>query len=310
MKFAKINSFELQDIYIPEIFFINNINSLKHIDVKVYIYICYLSQKQIELDEKSISSRLGITLEELNYSLKTLEQEELLIKTVKGFDLIDIKEKEIVSKFTPKLENKLSDKEKKAEVIKQAAATTIAECYFAGNMSFSWYSEIGIMFEKYKFTEDVMIALFNHCNNKQALNKKYVNAVAENWFKGGVLNFSDLEKYQEKMTKQNTIYKKITKELRLNRNLTIYEEKLVKVWIEQYNYDFSMIQEALSKTVNKTSPSIKYVDGILKKWHEKGFKTKKDITEEKKTVVVKKESKLNTFSQRKYDDLDSYYDNM
>ena len=101
----------------------------------------------------------------------------------------------------------------------------------------------------------------------------------------------------------------------MKRNLTTYEEQYIDVWVKDFSYDFDMIEEALKRTVSKSSPTISYVNGILSNWHKKGYKTKEEINEEKVFDVknVKKEeakTKFQNYTQRMYDNLDDFYDNV
>ena len=80
-------------------------------------------------------------------------------------------------------------------------------------MSLGWYTDISAMFENYSFSEEVMIALFHYCQERKALNKKYVHAVAESWFNGGVKTFEQLEDFLENYDNIQKIKQKITKAL-------------------------------------------------------------------------------------------------
>ena len=85
-------------------------------------------------------------------------------------------------------------------------------------------------------------------------------------------------------------------------------------------YEFDMIEEALKRTVSKSNPSINYVNGILSNWYKKGYKEPKDLENDKKDEVSKiksrsliedkKATKYQSYSQRDYSDLETYYDNV
>ena len=264
---------------------------------------------------KDIEKALYISDTELSNCIERLQAEELISKIPGGFNITDLREIEINKAYIPKLENKITKAETEIEKRRIAATKAISDSYFQGMMSLTWYSDISAMFENYKFSEEVMIALFHYCQEKKALNRKYVHAVAEGWFKAGVKNFEELEEHFESYDKVQKIRQKIVKALNLKRNLTLYEEQYIDVWIKEFNYDFNMIEEALKKTVSKSSPTINYVNGILSNWHKKGYKVKEDIKEEKtfEQKTNKKEeqkTKYQNYTQRTYDDLDAFYDNV
>lgn len=315
MKFVSKAKLELADTLLPDLFIVEHMNSLEPIDLKVYIYMLYLSKNSEEIDSINLAKKLNMSEQDLSFSLDRLQSEELISKTTFGFNIINLKEVEINKLYTPKIEPKKTKAFVEQEQARTLAASAISESFFNGLMSFSWYTDIGILFDKYKFSEEVMIALFHYCDERKALNKKYVYAVAENWYKGGVKTFEQLEEYLDKITKFQITIQKISKALRLNRNLTKYEEAYVNKWINEYKYDFDIIEEALKRTVTKSNPSINYVNGILNNWFKKGYKTVADIQNEVKiTPTANKEASTNTkvkykdYEQRKYDNLETYYD--
>ena len=214
----------------------------------------------------------------------------------------------------PKINRVQSELEKK----RIAAAEAINESFFQGIMSLGWYTDIQTLFKNYSFSGEVMIALFQYCQERKALNKKYVYAVAENWYNGGVKTFEQLEEFLEDYEEIQKIKQKIVKSLRLNRSLTKYEEQYVNAWIKDYGYNFEIIEEALKRTVAIASPSISYVNGIITNWHKKGYKTVDDINSDQGKVnnnssisdKNNQKTKYQNYEQRRYEDLESFYDNM
>jgi len=314
MKFVSKSKLELADTVLPDLFIVNHMNSLEPIDVKVYIYMQYLSKNNEEIDSINLAKKLSTTEQEISFSLDRLQSEELISKTTYGFNIINLKEVEINKLYTPKVEPKKTKAFVEQEQARTLAASAISESFFNGLMTFSWYTDIGILFDKYKFSEEVMIALFHYCDERKALNKKYVYAVAEGWYKGGVKTFEQLEEYLDKITKFQITIQKISKALRLNRNLTKYEEAYVNKWLYEYMYDFDMIEEALKRTVSKSNPSINYINGILSNWFKKEYKKVEDIQNEVRQSTTIKENnskvKYKDYEQRNYDNLETYYDNL
>ena len=280
MKFVQKSSFELGDTPLPDLFILNYMPQLENADIKIYLYILFLSKNGIEIDKVDLAKKVNITEQELSFGLERLQAEGLITRTTHGYNLIDVRESEINKSYIPKIEPRRTKLQTEKDRKRIAAASAINESFFQGVMSLGWYTDISAMFENYSFSEEVMIALFHYCQERKALNKKYVHAVAESWFNGGVKTFEQLEDFLENYDNIQKIKQKITKALRLNRNLTKYEEQYIDTWIKDYGYDFSIIEEALKRTVNKPNPTISYVNGILVNWHKKGFKEVKDIEKE------------------------------
>lgn len=316
MKFISKNKMELSDTNISDLFILNYMNSLQGLDIRLYLYILFALKNHIELDISEIAKRLEVTEAAISNSLDVLQAEELITKTTQGFIVVDLKEVEVNKSYIPKMEPKVNRVQSELEKKRMAAASAINESFFQGIMSLGWYTDIGTLFKNYSFSEEVMIALFHYCRERKALNRKYVYAVAENWYRGGVKTFEQLEEFLESYDNIQKIKQKILKALRLNRNFTKYEEQYIDTWIKEYKYEFDVIEEALKRTVAKSNPSLKYVDAILTSWHKKGYRSLDDIKDGEQNVVevkentVKSKPKYKNYEQREYDDIESFYDNM
>lgn len=319
MKILKKNKMELGDTQVPDLFVLNYMSVLEALDIKLYLYLLFCEKNSIETEVSYLSKNMCVTEQEVKLSLERLQSEGLLLKTTTGYNIVDIKEQEINKTYIPKMEPKINRVQTELEKKRIAAAEAINESFFQGIMSLGWYTDISTLFKNYSFSGEVMVALFQYCQERKALNKKYVYAVAENWYNGGVKTFEQLEEFLESYDEIQKIKQKIVKSLRLNRALTKYEEQYVNTWIKDYGYTFEIIEEALKRTVTIASPSISYINGIINNWYKKGYKTVEDINSEQakiKTVTATVEPKNNTktkyqnYEQRKYEDLESFYDNM
>lgn len=321
MKFIQKNKLELGDTLVPDLFILNNMKSLSGNDLKVYMYILYLFKKGADVDSDIIIKDLELTLDEFKTSIEVLQAEELLQKTTRGLLVVDLKEAEINKSYIPKFENKPKKYENVIDEKRKAAVEAICESFFGGIMSYNWSIDIGNLFNMYSFSEEVMIALFQYCKERNALNRKYVFAVAETWHNGGVKTFEELESFLDNYDKFSKIKQKISKALNLGRSLSKYEEVYVKKWIEEYDYDFTIIEEGLKRSTSTTNPSIKYIDAIISSWYKKGFRTVDEILEsenpkpiaEKKVEVKRissepKKKSYQSYSQREYDSSDDFYD--
>lgn len=323
MKFVRKDNLELSDTEISDLFILNYMNSLEGIDIKLYLYMQFLAKKGLELDKEIIAKNMQVTLQELSYSFERLQAEELITKTTHGYNLVDLKYVEVNKTYIPKIQTRTNKAQTEQERKRIAAASAINESYFQGVMSLGWYEDIAAMFKNYSFSEEVMISLFQYCQERKALNKKYVHAVAENWFKGNVKTFEQLEEFLDNYDNIQKIKKKILKSLRLSRNFTKYEEQLIDTWIKDFNFNFDIIEEALKLTISKPNPSLNYVNGILTNWHKNGLDTPDKIKEHleeiknkevTKTVskqpATKSKLKYQSYDQRIYEDLESFYDNV
>ena len=227
MKFAQKNKMELGDTLVPDLFILNNMANLGELDVKLYIYMLFLSKMGKETDKADLAKKLNVTEQDIGFAIERLQGEDLITRTTAGYNIVDLKDVEINKSYIPKVEPRKTHAQTEKERKRMAATSAINESFFQGIMSLSWYTDIGSMFENYSFSEEVMIALFHYCQERKALNKKYVHAVAETWYKGGVKSFEDLEDFLENYDNIQKIKQKIAKSLRLNRNFTKYEEQYI-----------------------------------------------------------------------------------
>lgn len=65
------------------------------------------------------------------------------------------------------------------------------------------------------------------------------------------------------------------------RALTGKEKKLVSTWLTEYKYGINIIGKAYEVTIDSTQkPSIPYAAAIMKRWHDEGLKSLKEIEAE------------------------------
>ena len=234
-----------------------------------------------EISPLDLSKKLSLPLTIVEQGLKYWEDNLVMTRKQKNYILNDLKQQEVSKLYTPKLTSSPEDAIKNAEknIERTQAINAINGTYFQGVMSPTWYTDIDTLFEKYKFEEDVVIALFQYCFDRQALHRKYLFTVADAWTKSGITTMEDVDNYYAQFEKMNKIKKSITKKLGFMRNLSEYEEAYVEKWVSDYNYPLDIIEVALKKTTSKTNPSFDYIDKILTDWHERKLNSVAEITE-------------------------------
>lgn len=314
MYFEAYQSILFSDTLLPDIFLSEYMPSMDGDCVKVYLYCLFLSKYAKQASTEELSKTLGIDLNKAKDALIYLESVGLISRKTDGIIFTDVKEKEIKKVYrlkstsTPEEAALSSERNKLRNSIVQA----INNMFFQGIMSPSWYTDIDAWFDRYKFDEDVMLALFKHCYDHNGLTKPYITKVADNWFSKNIKNAFDLDKYFMEYQKLKDIKLSILKKLKLNRNLTEYEEELVEKWVVDYKYEFDIIELGLKKTISRTNPSFKNIHNYLTEWHEKGLQTREDIiTYERGKKSSPRKSGTNgektvpqseNFKQRKYDE--------
>ena len=210
---------------IPDVFFTEYLPSMNGDFIKVYFYILFMSKFNKDVKINDLSKTLAIPFPTVQDALKYLEDQKLLIKLPTGYSVANIQEIELSKLYSPKVTSSPEDLQKTAINQERAKAIeNINELFFQGVMSPSWYGDIELWFNKYNFTEQVMLALFSYAYENRALNRGYIQTVAEAWSKNNIVTFDDLEAYEEKRDKLNKIKKSIAKKLAQILTKNLYPE--------------------------------------------------------------------------------------
>ena len=303
---------------IPDVFFTEYLPSMNSDFVKVYLYILFLSKFNKDIKINDLSKTLALPFPVIQDALKYLEEQKLLIKLPTGYSLANIQEIELSKLYSPKVTSSPEDLQKTALNQERAKAIeNINELFFQGVMSPAWYSDIELWFNKYNFTEQVMLALFSYAYENRALNRGYIQTVADAWSKNNIRTFDDLEAYEEKKDKINKLKKSIAQKLGITRNLTTYEEEYIIKWTQEYKYDMSIIEIALKKSSSMSTISFDYFDKVISDWHSKGLSSASEVQayvasikdRDKRVKQIEKKTLNYNYTQSTFDNLESLYDN-
>ena len=285
------------------------------------MFLCKYNGEIAPLD---LSKKLALPLKTVELGLKYWEEQGVMVKKNKVYELTDLKKIEVDKLYKPKLTSSIEDaiEGNTKNILRTQAINEINSSFFQGVMSPTWYTDIDNLFTKYHFDEDVMVALFRYCYDRQALHKKYLYAVAEGWASNKVQTMNDLERYYLEVEKSNKIKKNISKKLGITRNLSQYEEAYIEKWTLDYNYSMDIIEIALKKTTSKTNFSFDYIDKMITDWHDKNLSTPEDISSYLKEQK-QKNKELKGFDNQQmtiqkyvdtqtnqYDDLNKFYANL
>ena len=303
---------------IPDIFFSEYLSQSTGDNIKVYLYILFLSKYGKDIKINDLSKKLALPFQALQDALKYWEELGLITKKGTGFIINNLQEIELHKLYKPKVSLSAEDIERNEKNKYRASSIeTINRTFFQGLMAPSWYADISLWYDKYGFDEQVMIALFRYCLKQSALHRNYVQAVADAWSKSKIKTFSDLEIYSQKQDVLHKTEKIIQKKLGLQRPLTEFERGYIEKWIIDYAYTLDIIEIALKKSTSKSSFSFDYFDKMITDWHDRNLKTANDIqnfliefkAQQKNKKEFEKKAKYNNFEQRSYENFDNLYAN-
>jgi len=303
---------------IPDIFFSEYLGNMPGEYLKIYLYISFLSKYSKEVKVNDLSKNLSLPVNVINEGMKYLEENKLILRKPQGFIILDIQENMLNELYKPNIKTspeKIEENTQNKERIQ--LVEYLNNKYFQGVMGPTWYQDIDTWFEKYQFTKEVMIALFDYCFKKSALHRNYISTVAEAWGLNNIKDLGDLENYYIKQDKLMKINKTIAKKLGRYNGLNQYEEAYVEKWVNEYKYDMNIIEIALKRTTFKANASFEYINSIIKDWNERNLRTPAEVNEflekrkelNKNKKELEKKVKKETFDQREYNNLSFLYAN-
>jgi len=285
MNFEVNRSGMFSDLLIPEVFVTEYLPELLPGQVKIYLYAVFLSARKLKVEKEDLCVKLGMTSDEVDNGLLTMEALGLLQQKRTGIVLSDLKEKELNKHYREKTSLPSEDAEKHMarNRLRIQVIQAINKRFFQGVMPSSWYADIDSWFEKFGFEEDVMLALFQHCYDHKVINKNYILKVAQSWHLKGIVNSIDLDNYSIEYQKVREIIQKVSSKLRTGK-LTEYEEAFVRKWVMEFGYGFDIIELALKKTTRRLNVGFEYIDKIISEWNEFALKTVDEVLNYEKNI--------------------------
>lgn len=279
MNFEQKQSTIFSDIDIPEVFINEYISNANGDYVKIYLYCLFLCKYNCDITPLDLSKKLSLPISTIEEGIKYWEKNNVIIKKQNSYMLVDLKQQAVDKIYRLKATSSLDDAIKKntKNTIRTQAIGAINAMFFQGVMSPTWYTDIDMLFAKYHFDEEVMIALFQYCYDRKALHRNYLLAVADAWAQNGIKTIKKLDEYYSNYENLAQIKKTISRKLGISRKLSQYEEAYIDKWVMDFNYPLDVIEIALKKTTSKTNPSFDYIDKIISNWHERRLATANDV---------------------------------
>ncbi len=146
------------------------------------------------------------------------------------------------------------------------------------------------------FNVDLFEYLIEYCTTLGKKNCRYLEATAIGWYQDGITTRTQAK---EQYAVMSSVCRIFYQTLGIKRTVpTTIEQEFFKTWTKDFGYGDDIIREACRRAViHTTNPTIKYVNGILTKWHGAGVKTLSDIEREDKAHADEKAAK--TTAQKK-----------
>lgn len=187
----------------------------------------------------------------------------------------------------------------------------IASQYLGKTLSSLEISNILYFYDTLHFSTDLIEYLIEYCVSKGSKSARYMEKVALEWAKEGILTVEDAKKgtslyHRKYYTVLNAFGIK-------GRGPAQSEIEYVDRWTNEFHFTSDIIAEACDRTIAQThQPNFAYANRILEEWHKNGIKHLSDVKaldlefmKKKKAAPSKSKpaqtNKFNNFHQRDYD---------
>ena len=117
----------------------------------------------------------------------------------------------------------------------------------------------------------MILTQFAHDMGKDRIS--YIETVARDWAANGITEYADIEREISRLTELGKTENRIKRLLCIEGRLTQTQQELIAAW-EEWGFSDEMIALADEKCRDrKNKTDLRYINGILKRWHDEGITT-------------------------------------
>lgn len=122
---------------------------------------------------------------------------------------------------------------------------------------------------------DVIIMLLQYAVGIGKANMKYIEKSGVSWANEGIDSLEKAEKKIQSLDQANITWKRYETIIGIyHRSPSAREEEAVSRWFDEWNYSDELVKEAYDRCVNANGKYVlKYMDSIIKRWHNQGIVT-------------------------------------
>ncbi|MBO4733415.1 MAG: DnaD domain protein [Clostridia bacterium] len=145
------------------------------------------------------------------------------------------------------------------------------------------------LYDDYGMDVSVILLLLQHAASQKKTNLTYIRSTAEKWLKAGVETVLDGETLIADEAKGKLAFSVVRRAFGIDDRLPSEKEtEYSDIWVNKWGMTPELIKAAYDVCIDsKAKISFPYINKILEKWHKAGYKTVKDVKEEKKTPSKK-----------------------
>ncbi len=131
-----------------------------------------------------------------------------------------------------------------------------------------------LMFSEGMSVEMLALGIAHCAVEKSKPNMRYIDKVMRSWLADGVTDLPSAELYLEDKDRDEKLKKHVAGMIGVE-SVSYAESLLIIKWYKEFGYDDKMVKEAIMFSGEKCS--VRYINGILRRWNEQGHKTVKDV---------------------------------
>ena len=151
---------------------------------------------------------------------------------------------------------------------------------FGRTLGYDGQSNLLMLHDHYGLPADVIVML---CGYAKTIGKQgaiaYIVQMGKAWAEEGVTDFESASRKIARMENAEKIWAEFRTLTGIeNPKPTSKQAQFLEVWINDFGYGIDVIYYAYEKTVEKKGKiSFSYMNGVLRSWHESGYKTIAEI---------------------------------
>lgn len=156
---------------------------------------------------------------------------------------------------------------------------------------------------------EVILMLMEHCVQIDKGNMRYIEKTGIQWASDGVTTISlaeeKIKRYSESSAAWNTVVAVFG--LRMSGTPTKKQLEFSDRWINVWKFSEDMLRLAYERCVDiKGDMSLSYINGILRRWYEQGFRNPNEVLQADKAKTKAKKQGSTAHSDTASYDLDEY----
>ncbi len=151
-----------------------------------------------------------------------------------------------------------------------------------------------LLFDYYGLPADVILMLCEYANTMgKAGNINYIYAVGQDWSEREIDTFERADEEIRRLSEVDENWSQFCALTGLSHaKPTKSQQNHMRIWLNEWHFSLAMIALAFEKMKERTdSVRFSYMNGILKKWYEKGIRSTEQVEKEEQDFLEKQTSR-------------------